>query len=270
MNQFRVGSVLERSFRIYFKNIVPFLLITALVYVPYAVYLFGVVDVDYLIGESAKTHLLISTVVNIVLPCIATGAIIYGSFMELRGRHAGIGKSLSVGVGRMLPVTGVAVLSILCAIVPFVPSIVMFFVSGGLGLLLGLVGLVFFFVIFIMLYVAVPSAVVERPGLVGALRRSRELTSDRKGAIFGLLFIIGIIQLVFSSVITRVMGGNIEQADLRNMAEFESVLQNSLIAGLITSIVFGALSAVVQSVVYHDLRVEKDGVGVEELAAVFE
>jgi hypothetical protein len=42
------------------------------------------------------------------------------------------------------------------------------------------------------------------------------------------------------------------------------------VAFSLTTVLLGALGSTTSAVTYHDLRVLKDGVGVDELAAVFE
>ena len=69
----------------------------------------------------------------------------YGVFQYLRGKKAAMGNCLSVGLSRMFPVIGVAILSGLM-------------IFGGL-ILLVIPGLIFM----TMVYVAVPTAIVERP-----------------------------------------------------------------------------------------------------------
>ena len=50
-------------------------------------------------------------------------------------------------------------------------------------------------IVFCMLYVATQAAVLERPGVRGALRRSRELTRGHRFEMFGLVFILGLLSL---------------------------------------------------------------------------
>ena len=133
----------------------------------------------------------------------------------------------------MLPVLVVGLLSAICA--------------GLAALLLVIPGIV----LACMLYVAVPAAVVEKPGITGALSRSRELTKDNRGAIFGILLVIGLLNFVVSKVLQSVFLG-----DDATPADVKAYLW--VMVGI--SVLFASLGAVINGVVYHDLRQAKDGV----------
>jgi hypothetical protein len=62
-------------------------------------------------------------------------------------------------------------------------------------------------VIFLLTFVAVlPAIVAERASVFGAFRRSAELTRGRRGAIFGAVFLIGIIAGIGNLVLGGVVG----------------------------------------------------------------
>src|SRR5678815_3832515 len=105
-----------------------------------------------------------------------------------------------------------------------------------------------------MLYVATQASVLERPGLLGALRRSRELTAGYKWQIFGLLFLLGVIGFVTNLILTGAMSATPHTVDdpFRN-------LTNLMYVTVAHQIVFGSLGAVMASVAYYLLRAEKEG-----------
>lgn len=240
--ELRVGEALARGFGVWFKNLPAFTVLAALVYSPVIIY--TAITLGGELSEETLTRWgLVTTAVQIPLGLIVTGAVLFGTVEQLRGRHVGIGESVGVGLKRLLPVLGVGLLGALC-------------VLGG-TLLLIIPGII----VTCMLYVAVPAAVVERPGIGGALRRSRELTADNRLAIFGILLVMGALNWVVSKVFESVLLG--DEASVGDVKAFLWVTVG-------VSLLFAALSAVVNGVVYHDLRQAKEGVATEDLARVFE
>ena len=109
-----------------------------------------------------------------------------------------------------------------------------------------------------MLWVAIPAAVIEKPGVIGSLSRSADLTKGYRWQIFGIIVIVTVIALVAGFAIAFAIV--VSDADPTIL-----VLGNLIITALFT-----AFWAVISAVGYHDLRVVKEGVGIEELAAVFD
>jgi len=242
MNEFRVGSVLSRSFSIFFKNFIPFMILQVLVYSPLLVYTFLLVSGDLTL-EKLLTWTYVVVIGSLLLNMVATGAMTFGVFQQLRGRHAGLGQCIVVGIQRMLPVLGVGILAAICVGLGFVALVI-----PGI-------------IVLCMLWVAVPVAVVERPGVFKSLSRSAELTKDNRLKIFGVLFVLGVLQNIVERVLeSGVLGTGPSMSDVKLY----------LVLVLVTSLALGALSAVATAVGYHDLRASKEGVGVEELARVFE
>jgi hypothetical protein len=173
-----------------------------------------------------------------ILGLIVTGAVTYGTVQEMRGYHVPLGDSISVGLKRSLPVLWVGLLAGLC-------------IMGGLILLI-IPGLM----LMCALWVVVPVAVVERPGGVDALKRSAELTGGFRWSILGIFLLVGILNAVVGNIAQRVL--------------IEVSLSVLLIGSLIIGFVFNIYGAVCAAVGYSILRNEKDGVELDELAAVFE
>ena len=159
-------------------------------------------------------------------------------FQDLRGKPASIGDCMSVGFGRMFPVLGVALLAGLA-------------VLGG-TLLLVVPGLI----IACMLYVAVPVAVVEKPGVTASLSRSAALTKGARWSIFAIVLVIGVL----NNVISRILGGAIEATDAVAV----------ILISVVIALVFNLWGSVAQAVAYYDLRKAKEGVDIEDLVKVFE
>jgi hypothetical protein len=242
--KFGVGSVLARSFPIWGRNIVPFTFLSLIFYLPLLIYAF----VTFRGGEVTKA---VEQKYNLVvffgggaLNLIITGAVVYGVFQQIRGQHAGLGQCLRVGLARLFPVLGVGIVVGFLYIIGFVCLVIP-------GILVQLV-----------YWVAVPVAVVERLGVGASMSRSSKLTSGERGTIFLLMLVVGAIYIGF----ILGMGVLLSKAGVIQVRE---PLTQAL-AGLLAPVIFGALMAVINAVGYHDLRVAKEGVGIEDLVRVFE
>jgi len=238
MNEFNVGSVLSRSVGIWLKNLVPFVIIALVAHAPVLVY-------TYIAGESLtgiKTWSILVSFIALLCGNIATGAIVYGVLMQLRGEPASIGRCIAVGLGRMFPILGVAIASGLAV---------------GLGVLLLIIpGLI----VLTMLYVAVPVAVVERPGVFASLNRSGDLTKGNRWNVFAVVVVQGIITLGLSYVLNKTVF-----ADPTSLGELRTYM---MVSQTVTT-VLASLSAVFAAVCYHDLKLTKEGATIEELVSVF-
>lgn len=256
VRSFSIGSVLSRSFGILGRNIVPFTIMSVIVYTPLVAFLVlapddsgqtsatapaDPYDPDYNPYEYAETRkpslvrILVPLLLMIVLPYVVTGALIYGVLKQLRGEPADMGDCLRVGFGRLFPILGVGILA-------------------GLLSALGAIALIVPGVILACMYwVAVPVAVVERPGVVASLKRSAQLTQGEKWSVFAILLVLIVMQNVTQAI-------------------FDAALDDSTagaLVSLIPTIVFGMLGAVCAAVGYHDLRAAKEGVGIDQLVSVF-
>jgi branched-subunit amino acid transport protein AzlD len=108
-----------------------------------------------------------------------------------------------------------------------------------------------------------PVCVVELLGPFRSLGRSRELTKGYCWKILGLLLlslipglILGVVMVVTSGVFF-IFGPSIGPA----AAKMLSLIGNAM---------WTAFFAVLIVVAYHDLRVAKEGIGTDQIAAVFE
>lgn len=239
MLELRIGDVLARSLDVLFKNFVPFMLLTAVVHLPFIV--LGLLFGSGAAGTDPATVGLLGAAGGLggyVLDTIASAAVIYGVFQQLRGQHASMGACISIGLGRLLPVIGVGILSFLC-------------------ICLGLVALVIpGIIVALMLYVAVPVTVVEKLGAVESLKRSKELTQGHRGILFGLLLVVTLCAGAFGAFVGFFV------------AILPDIVETIVRQGI--SILTSAWGAAMTGVVYHDLRVIKDGVQVDDLVSIFE
>jgi len=246
---FSVGRVLGRTFTIWGSNIVTLTILSAIIYSPVLLHAALAFPRP---GEDATRFVQVQNVGQFVLSLMATAAVIHGVFQQLRGQPIKIGACLRVCLGRFFPVLGVALLIVLIIVVCALP-IVFAFSATGLAFLAVAAAMVVFILLYCMFWVAVPAAVVEKPGVGASLTRSQALTKGNRFAIFLVLLVIGLILFAVNMLVLRAMGD-------ATVAYW---------VGLFVLVVVGAINGVAAAVGYHDLRVAKEGVGIEELVAVF-
>ncbi len=249
-NRFSIGAVLGTGFKIWFKNLPAFLLITIVVYIPMLVWGISLAQGDMNL-EAIHRFDRYGSIVMLLLNILAAAAITYGVVMELQGHHAGIGACFATGLARFFPVLGVAILSGLAI---------------GAGFLLLIVPGI---IVYCMLYVATPAAVLERNGITGALGRSKELTQGHKLEIFGLLFVIFIINFGMQLLAQQVLV-NTDNIGSWSEDEIYSLIRRAIYVQLALNVIIGSLGGVMQAVAYYYLRGEKEGTSADELARVFD
>jgi uncharacterized membrane protein len=112
-----------------------------------------------------------------------------------------------------------------------------------------------------MWYVTIPVVVLERLGPIGAMKRSQELTKGSRWSIFFLILIVGMASSVLNFALT---GFN-----LNAVSGFETSLQ-TLIPQTLLSLLVSVVSGVGVATVYSELRSMKEGLGEDQLAAIFD
>jgi hypothetical protein len=231
---FRIGVVLSKTFDLLIGQFGKFALLTLVPMIP--ILALALVALGRPPAAAAFGVLgAITALLTFFLSIVAQATTLYGAFQAMRGQPFTIGRSLQIGLGRAVPVIGVALLVGLAA--------------GLASLLLVVPGLI----VWCMYYVAIPVCVIEHPGVMASTSRSAVLTKGYRWSIFGLLLLVSVVSVVVSVVLTR-LGGGIVGALLH-------------FAWQIVSTTF---FAVLVAVVYHDLRVAKEGIDIESLANVFD
>jgi len=232
---FRVGDVFSKSFEIFGRHFFAFLILALLSNILVFLYLFGLMQ--GMIG-GARSAPAIAGVLALIGSLIANGAIIYGVVQKLRNQDFSVGRSLEIGLRSLVPILGVSIV---------------FGLAATLGLVLLIVpGLI----VICMFYVAVPACVVERPGVFASLSRSSFLTKGHRWQIFGILVVL----ILANAVVEYVAGLVLARAGLYVV----------VFGPLVLSTVVSAFGAVVNGVIYYQLRVAKEGVDIETIARVFD
>lgn len=224
MQSFSVGAVLSTGWRVWKHNVFPFTLLAALIYMPSSVahYFVAPEDVLYLLP------------MDFLLSTLLPAALTYGVVMELDGVRPSFRDCVARGFAQLLPALGVTLLSLLA-------------IGAGLALLV-VPGVI----LMLRWYVAVPVALLEKRGVMGSLRRSRELTEGRKGQLFVLFFVYWstIFGLTFLT----------EDMFPKNVLALVNVGMGAMM---------GAFGAVLIAVSYSLLRRDKDGTTAPELATAY-
>ena len=235
---FNAGHVFNQTVSILSRNMLPFGLVAAIAALPSALLLTPGVDLissDIAGGVVA----VIGVILMLVLSALSQAVVLYGAFDDMRGRPVNLGESTKVGLRRFFAVLGVAIL---------VPVL-----SGLAGAALIFPG----FMVATMLFVSMPACVVEKLGPFKAMGRSARLTKGHRWKIFGIWLAILLV-------------GTIAQSMLQNAASGIGKPVISVLVTLLWSAVYGAFSAVLAVVTYHDLRVAKEGVDTDQIASVFD
>lgn len=261
----QVGETLSESFSIYFRNIIPFTILTAVAYSP--IFLFA----GFLGRQVAKNPaaaaggngLVTLTTLLLCIP-IATATITYGVFQQMRGRDTSLGSCLSVGLSSILPVLAVALLQILlvfgAVIVTLIPIVFLIgtMAAGGrssAACSLMLVPLLFLcyvpaMMLWLKYFVAVPAAVEERPGVMDALRRSAFLTDGQRGPMFGVVLVLGALNL--GVLLAAALAPGVGK-----------------VLGPLLSLMMTGLFSTTCAVIYYRLRSFQESIDVDQIASVF-
>jgi len=228
---FSFGDILGQTFSTYTANFLAFVTITALVSLP-------AILATLIVGASPFAAV-IPMLVGLVTGPIGTGAITYGVYEYLRGRQTTVGDCLRVGFSKVLPILGVAILTGLIIVVGVILCVIPGLIAAT------------------VLALAVPVAIQEQVDVMAALRRSASLTEGYRWTVFGVLFVIGVINGGIGMVIGLLFAasGHPEKAQL---------------VGQIVGILVGGLAATAPAVMYYRLRSVKESVDVRDIASVFD
>ena len=242
---FRVGDVVTQSIQTTIRNIVPFGVV-ALIAVGIITVLFMLISTVFrTINDDARSDgsqhgndgirnelshrnrdfgLLAFAIYMLVV-----AAIVYGTVQDLRGQPVGIGGLLASAVDLVAPALG----TVIVLIGVLLAAEIVAYILKYIPILGPIATLVMFAFLNISLWVAIPVAVVERPGPVASLQRSFALTTGNRWKILGIFLLVAAI--IVGIVIVMVIFAFISQT-------IAMILSLLLYAGLF---IFGAvLSAV--------------------------
>ena len=167
-----VGGVVSTSMAVYFRNLVPMIVLTVVLMFPW------IVARLWFETDQSNIPLAVGTaLLQLVLAQVLTGAITYGVVQHLNGERIGLQQAVNVGVRSFWA----------AAVTGFV---------WGLLVTIGFVLLVVpGIIVATWLYPVVPVAVVERTGISGSFGRALELTKGSRWQVFGALLLLGVVFL---------------------------------------------------------------------------
>jgi hypothetical protein len=232
---FRVGEALGQALAVLGRNLLPFLLVTAIGYLP-LLYVQWQLRVEALNGSGINVPVYLGSIaVQLFLRMLCQAALVYATFQSLRGRPVNILQSCGHALRRAVPLVLTGLLYTLVVLI----GLVLLVVPGYIAMC--------------GLLVVIPACMVEKLGPAASLSRSWQLTEFHKGAIFGVLIALSI-------------GGGVISYIFRQIHEPVAYL----IAVYAWDALFATYSAVLFTLIYHGLRVEKEGIDVDQIAAVFD
>lgn len=235
---FRIGLTLSKTFGLFSRHFGKFLVLSLVPMIPLLLLIGGG---QLLTPMTFRVLAVIALPLTILVGAVTHATALYGAFQVMRGHSFTIGQSLQAGLGRALPVIGVALLVALAAMA---------------GLFLLVPGLM----IYCAFYVAVPACVIGRSGVIASMSHSATLTKGYRWPIFGLFLLVIIIYIAVSIALDLPM--------LSQDGPIVPSISNTLLQ-FAWLIVATAFYSVLVTVVYHDLRVAK-GIDTGSLANVFD
>lgn len=235
-----VGDVLGKTFSIYFSNLLPFLLLTAIALTPFYLaqaWLFSAKSGASPASLVLACSSLLVSLGSLLCVNIATGAITYGVFQQMRNQDTSIGDCLSRGLSALPRVVGLAIGQGLCIVV----GLLLFIIPGIL--------------LAVRWAVSVPAAVTEGSGVSDSMSRSSELTEGFRGEVFGVLLVFGVLN--FGSIFLVAL-----------VAAKNPTLTLTLSA--VKDLFSVGLTATGSAVMYYRLRSAKESIDVDQIASVFD
>jgi Membrane domain of glycerophosphoryl diester phosphodiesterase len=240
--EFRVGAIFTRAWQVYAANFVVFSLIAIVISLP-----------NLLSGEGETyTGVLRNVAVFIfwmIVNTVGLAVILYAAFQAMRGRPIQIGEAIRRGLSRFWAIVGLAILQWLGIFIGFL----LFIVPG--------------IMLFIRWSAALPACVVEGLGPLASMKRSAELTKGHRWKIFGVYAVLWLLGMILVAIIVAVIFALIGAVTAAGLSRGFGV---GAVISLVLSAILTAYINIIQVMVYHDLRVAKEGVDTEQIAAVFD
>jgi hypothetical protein len=248
--EFSIGAVISDTFSTYFANFIKFTLLGLILYLPMVAMLaasLGTInfsDPQALLDASASGgtgFFAAYGFINILMmlgAAVIMAGITYAAIEYKSGKSVSVGDMLRRSLSVLLPLIGAAIL---------------YYIAVAVGMILLVIPGI---IVALMLMVSFPAVIAEQLGPIEALRRSRELTNGHKWSLFGGAIVYGIVISIVQIVLMLVFG-------------MLGPIAMGIGALLMYAVSVGLGSCFIASV-YTNLRESKEGIGISDLAAVFE
>jgi hypothetical protein len=244
MKKLDIGDVLSRVFNTYREQLSVLLPAAFLVFLATAI-ISGVLVA--LLGSAGGLVGLIAGVLLGALLSFLGVLLLQGVVAELvrdvqdGRRDFSLGQLFQSAAPALPSILGASLLLILLIAVP---AVVLTLLIPVLGLLLTVILVVAVAVVFAP---AIPILVLERPGIMPALRRSRELTRGNELQILAIVIVVGLVVAIAGAIIGAIVSA------------ISTGAIATLIGELISNTLFAPLSALAAPVLYFALRAIKEG-----------
>lgn len=249
--QFSIGRSLSMTFGVLGRNFVPMMLIAVIVTAIQSV-------IEYLLGgESGEGNS--GSFLNIISYGLITAPVTYATFQDLRGTRVNASDMMSGGFKRIGRVMGAALAIGVVAVVAILLAVFLYFASTFIGTIAGVAAAIFVIFIFVLWFVVVPALVVEDVKFFGGFGRAADLSKGRRWGILGLFLVYVVIIIGLSAVMIGIVAVTAESTPILAL-----ILMVPFLA------LYSVVGAILPAVVYYLLRSEKEGVGIDDIAKVFD
>lgn len=211
---------------------------------------------EYLLAEDEAFSLpyIIAIAAYVISAYVLTAAISKAVILVRTGGHPSLSASLEEIAHDFYPVTAIAIVSSFV----WVSGVIMSRVYPT-ALILLIPG----FFIDVVLSVVVPARTVERTGFVASFTRSIMLTAGHRWPVLGLVVATTVVSIIYDFLIYTVT------ANLY-LPEFEDSGRAVWLSFFITDSLLTLIGAALATVMYFELRMIKEGVAPEAIAAEFD
>lgn len=250
-----VGSIISDSFSIMFGNFAKVLLlgfagalISLLVSAAFLGFglATGTADADAVFAANVGVvGWALPSLINMSIYGLVTALIIQLAYDAKLNRSNSVGTYFSAALPALFPII---VLSIVVSILTTL---------GAFALVIGALW------IYAVFYVTAPVAVIERGGF-GSMRRSAALTKEYRWSIAGLLVVVIVMAVVVQTVAGFIIGA-LAFASGGLIGQFVIAVSFAVVNGV--AYAFGGIAA---ALTYARLREVKEGIAVDQIAAVFD
>jgi Membrane domain of glycerophosphoryl diester phosphodiesterase len=242
-----IGGVLRRAFETYREQAGTLLPAAFIIFL-----IAGVINAILIatVFATRSPGLLILGGLILLVVAFLAGALFAGMVVELvqdvqdGRRDFSIGDLFRSAAPAVPSILGAAI--VIALAIYIVPIAV--FTALGIPVLGFLITLVLLVVLGTMWAVAIPAIVIERPGIIAALKRSRELTSGSFWQVLAVLIVVGIIVVIVAAIFNAIGAA----FGSRVAAQLVGVIANTLVAPIFSLAV---------ATMYFRLRQLREGVG---------
>lgn len=245
---FDLGRVVRQTFQSIRVNWATFTIMSVvLVGIPSLLQVYG--QTEFVNGQMTGGFVFsgIGLVAWIIGTYILQGMVVKVTVTGLSGNPMGMGAAFEAGVRLFFPLLGLGIVAGL---------------GAGLGFLLLIVPGI---ILSVMWSAAAGAVVVEGRGVFAALGRSRELTRGYRWPIFGLALIYTVVSLIIGG-----LAGGIGAATGGSFVDGSANLGVNMVVSAFSNIFSSVIGAAGVAALYYELRSVKEGVGPEQLAAIFD